>query len=137
VNPRVPPPSPPADWRSPRACSACLFHTHTRCCVHHAASLAQPPSSSLCCGCTPSQVGGSWLRDWMGVAGVVSSVAILCTMLCTTARMLEGMANTGNMPRFFSRLHSKVRSAPRRGSSHQAPGKLRRSESRSGDDAAV
>jgi amino acid transporter len=58
------------------------------------------------------EVGGAWLRDWMGFAGVVSSLAILCTMLCTTARMLEGMANTGNMPQMFANLHSKVRVAP-------------------------
>lgn len=52
-------------------------------------------------------VGGPWLSSWMGAAGVVSSLGLLCTMLCTTSRMLEGMATTGNMPAWVGYLHSK------------------------------
>ena len=53
-------------------------------------------------------VGGAWLSSWMGAAGVASSLGILCTMLCTTSRMLAGMATTGNLPSAVGALHSKV-----------------------------
>uniref|UniRef100_A0A7S0RHE9 Amino acid permease/ SLC12A domain-containing protein n=1 Tax=Pyramimonas obovata TaxID=1411642 RepID=A0A7S0RHE9_9CHLO len=53
------------------------------------------------------EVAGPWLRNWLGLAGVVSSLGLMCTLLCTASRMLEGMAHTGALPPIFGKLHPK------------------------------
>eukprot|EP00898_Chlorokybus_atmophyticus_P004967 jgi/Chlat1/5471/Chrsp36S05428 len=51
------------------------------------------------------EIGGKWLEDWMGVSAAISAVGLLCTLLCTSSRMLYGMSSVGQLPRAFTRLH--------------------------------
>mmetsp|Transcript_22684 Transcript_22684/g.27406 ORF Transcript_22684/g.27406 Transcript_22684/m.27406 type:complete len:525 (-) Transcript_22684:269-1843(-) len=53
------------------------------------------------------EIGGVWLANFLGFSGIASSLGLLCTLLCTSARMLAGMAQIGCMPKCVGKLHHK------------------------------
>lgn len=52
-------------------------------------------------------VGGKGLKIWLGVAGAVSAFGLLCTLLCTSSRLVVGMAREGFLPAMFKKLHPR------------------------------
>ena len=55
------------------------------------------------------EVGGAWLKMWLGAAGTVSAVGLFCTLLCTSSRLLYAMAREGFVPPIFAKVHTKHR----------------------------
>ncbi|KAK3245371.1 hypothetical protein CYMTET_45057 [Cymbomonas tetramitiformis] len=53
-----------------------------------------------------AEVGGPWLRLALGLAGVMSSVGLLSTLMLTSSRMLAAMAATRTAPAVVALSHS-------------------------------
>lgn len=58
----------------------------------------------MVCG---EKLGGIILQTVFLVGAAVSTLGLLCSMLCTSSRFLYGMACVGTVPKVFAKLHPK------------------------------
>jgi len=54
-----------------------------------------------------AEVGGPWLGTWLTVAGVISAIGLLNSLLCTSARVPYALALHTMLPSAFARLHPR------------------------------
>ncbi len=54
-----------------------------------------------------AQVGGPWLGTWLTVAGLISAVGLLSSLLCTSARIPYALAMHDLLPARFAAVHPR------------------------------
>jgi amino acid transporter len=54
-----------------------------------------------------ARIGGSWLGQWLTLAGLIGAVGMLSALLCTSARVPFAMANRGMLSRRLATLHPR------------------------------
>jgi hypothetical protein len=54
-------------------------------------------------------VGGPLMTSFFTFGAAVSVVGLLCTLLCSSSRIIYGMAMVGTLPKVFAKTSAQVR----------------------------